>query len=255
MASVTAQGVRVQGRLGGIDLSVKGGEVHALVGPNGSGKSTLLSVLAGDLRPDSGSVTISVGDSVHDVSRLEPRRAARIRALLAQDTAVAFPFAVRDVISWGRVSWAGTAEQASDEAVIDEVIETHGLRELVDRPVTSLSAGERARVHLARVLAQRAPILLLDEADAALDLSGQAHLDRAVRARRDEGDAVVIVGHDLGRLSALADTATLMSQGRALAQGPASTVLTADALTRAYGVAVSATSHGERRFFWSTDET
>jgi iron complex transport system ATP-binding protein len=158
---------------------------------------------------------------------------------------------VREVIGWGRLPWRGTDAAADDDIVIGEVIAEHDLGDVLDRPVTSLSGGERARVHLARVLAQRAPVLLLDEADAALDLAGQAHLDAAVRRRRDAGDAIVIVGHDLGRLAALADTATLLSRGRVVGQGPAASTLTAEALTQAYGVPVETSSVDGRRVFWS----
>lgn len=244
---IAARDITVPGRLESVSVTISAGEVHALVGPNGSGKSTLLAVLAGDLDPTSGTVTID-GEAW---SRIGAREAARRRALLAQETPLAFSFTVRDVIGWGRLPWRGTASASQDDEVIAAVIEEHDLAHLLDRPVTALSGGERARVHLARVLAQRAPVLLLDEADAALDLAGQAHLDAAVRRRREAGDAVVIVGHDLGRLAALADSATLLSRGRVVDQGPAATTLTAESLTRAYGVPVSTSLADGRRVFWS----
>lgn len=244
---VETRDVVVHGRLEGVSISVEAGEIHALVGPNGSGKSTLLAVLAGDLAPDAGSVLIDGTEW----SRIGAREAARRRALLAQETPLAFPFTVREVVSWGRLPWRSDASARDDDAVVGEVIAEHDLGALLDRPVTALSGGERARVHLARVLAQRAPVLLLDEADAALDLAGQAHLDAAVRRRREAGDAIVIVGHDLGRLAALADSATLLARGCVVGQGSANTTLTAEALTHAYGVPVSTTNADGRRVFWS----
>lgn len=247
IARVEARGVSVRDRLVDVSVAVAPGEVHALVGPNGSGKSTLLAVLAGDLSPDTGTILLE-GESW---SRTKARVAARRRALLAQETPLAFPFTVREVVSWGRLPWRGSDAATHDTEVIDAVVTEHGLGDLLDRPVTSLSGGERARVHLARVLAQRAPVLLLDEADAALDLAGQAHLDSAIRRRRDAGDAIVIVGHDLGRLAALADSATLLARGRAVGQGSADATLTSDALTQAYGVSVSIATAGGRRIFWS----
>lgn len=276
MSVVRAEHVSVRtgdrARLTDASLQVAAGEVHALVGPNGSGKSTLLAVLAGDLAPDEGSVrfdglgnTDDAGAGISDdrargaapesprrrSSRTSAAQAARRRALLAQETPLAFPFTVRDVVSWGRLPWRGTPQQAEDDEVIAAVIAEHGLTELLDRPVPELSGGERARVHLARVLAQRAPLLLLDEADAALDLAGQAHLDEAVRRRRDAGCAVVLVGHDLGRLSALADSASLLSRGRIIAQGPAAQTLTAESLSEAYGIRVSYGEADGRRVFWA----
>lgn len=244
---IEARDVVVRDRLDGVSIAVGAGEVHALVGPNGSGKSTLLAVLAGDLAPETGTVTVD-GEPW---SRIGARAAARRRALLAQETPLAFSFTVREVVGWGRLPWRGTDAASQDDAVIAEVIAEHDLADLIDRPVTTLSGGERARVHLARVLAQRAPVLLLDEADAALDLAGQAHLDAAIRRRRDAGDAIVIVGHDLGRLAALADSASLLSRGRIVGQGEAPATLTAEALTRAYGVPVSTAQTDGRTVFWS----
>jgi len=244
---IQARDIAVGDRLHGVSLTVDAGEVHALVGPNGSGKSTLLSVLAGDLASASGEIVIE-GEPLFTKGA---REGARMRALLAQETPIAFPFTVREVVSWGRLPWRGTDAAEEDDAVIAEVVQAHDLEPLLERPVTSLSGGERARVHLARVLAQRAPVLLLDEADAALDLAGQAHLDAAVRRRRDAGDAIVIVSHDLGRLAALADTVTLLSHGHVIDQGPAAATLTAPALTRAYGVPVMASALNGRIAFWS----
>ena len=85
----------------------------------------------------------------------------------------------------------------------------------------------------------------------ALDLAGQAHLDDAVRRRRDAGDAIVIVGHDIGRLAAVADSATLLARGRVVAQGSAADTLRAETLTQAYGVSVSTAMAQGRRIYWS----
>jgi iron complex transport system ATP-binding protein len=220
--------VRVRARLETVDITVGAGEVHALIGPNGSGKSTLLAVLAGDLVPDAGTVAID-GQAV---TQRDARTWARRRAVLAQETPMAFPFSVRDVVAWGRLPWRGTPQQADDDTIITSLIDEQGLSDVLERPVTSLSGGERARVHLARVLAQRAPVLLLDEADAALDLAGQAHLD-------------------IGRLAAVADSATLLARGCVVAQGSADDTLRAETLTQAYGVSVSTAMAQGRRIYWS----
>jgi iron complex transport system ATP-binding protein len=235
-------------RLDSVNMSVSRGEIHAVVGPNGSGKSTLLNVLGGEIQPTSGRVLI--GDT--EYSALNAKTAAQRRALLAQETSLMFSFTVTDVVRWGRLAWRGTQHEADDDAIIASVLAENGLTALADRRVSALSGGERARVHLARVLAQRAPLLLLDEADATLDLVGQAHLDDIIGRRRDAGDAIVIVGHDLGRLSAIADSATLLSRGCVIGQGPAQRTLTAQSLTTAYGVAVQESQSDSRRSFWVT---
>jgi iron complex transport system ATP-binding protein len=231
-------------RLDAVSVTVTPGRVHALIGANGSGKSTLLTVIAGELVPDSGLVTISPTSPAGTASPprtwkdFDARQSARLRALLAQDTPIAFSYSVADVIRWGRLAWQGTPDQRQDEEVLDEEIAANDIAHLLDRRITELSGGERARVHLARVLCQRAPLLLLDEADATLDLAGQSHLDAAVQRRRAAGDAIVIISHDLTRVARLADDVTVLENGRVLAAGAMRQTMTADVLSEAYGVAV-----------------
>lgn len=247
---IMAEGITVRDgerlRLDSVGVSVSSGEIHAMVGPNGSGKSTFLNVLAGEIQPDAGRVLVSGSE----YRNLNAKTAAQHRALLAQETLILFSFTVDDVVRWGRLPWQGTKQQADDDGVTESVLADNGLSDLSDRRVSALSGGERARVHLARVLAQRAPLLLLDEADATLDLTGQAHLDDTLQRRRDAGDAIVIVGHDLSRLSAIADSATLLSQGRIVSQGPVADTLTAKTLSQAYGVEVTEHQSDGRRSFW-----
>lgn len=245
-ASAVSLNANGHDRLRDVTCDVRSGRIHALVGPNGSGKSTLLAVLGGELTPTTGRVLVDG----REWSGITAREGGRLRALLAQETPLAFPFTVREVIGWGRLPWRGVPDAEPDDDVLAEVIRDHDLQPLMDRAVPSLSGGERARVHLARVLAQRAPILLLDEADAALDLAGQAHLDAAIRRRRDAGDAIVIVGHDLGRLAALADDVTVLAKGRVVAHGTPGTTLTAQTLSTAYGVPVTMGEVDGRPAFW-----
>lgn len=211
-------------------LSIPAGTVTAVVGRNGSGKSTLLGVLAGELTPTSG--TASVGGE--PIASLTPRQLARRRALLAQDTHVAFGFTVRDVVGWGRTPWRGTPQAAQDAEIVAAAIHAQGLDELVDRPVTSLSGGERKRVHIARVTAQRAGLLLLDEADSDLDLVGRRTVDAAARLHAARGDTVVVVSHDVTRISHSCDRVILMKRGQVLADGPRAAVLTAELLSDAF---------------------
>lgn len=226
-------------RLDAVSITITPGRVHALIGANGSGKSTLLTVIAGELRPDAGHVHLTLDTSPSRIwSNFSAREAARLRALLAQDTPVAFAYSVADVIRWGRLAWQGQPEQKDDDTVMATEVAANDLDHLLDRRITELSGGERARAHLARVLVQRAPLLLLDEADATLDLAGQAHLDAAIQRRRSAGDAIVIISHDLTRVASLADDVTVLKNGRVLAAGPVEQAMTAPVLSEAYGVAV-----------------
>lgn len=213
-----------------VDLDVPAGHIHAIIGPNGSGKSTLMAALAGEIALARGSVLID-GLGLAD---LRSAPAARKRAVLDQEVPMPFAFTVAEVVSWGRLAWRRTEARHEDEEVLREVIQQQGLTGLLRRPVPTLSAGERARVHLARVLAQRAPLLFLDEPDSALDLAGRDHLAFALRACRDRGDSVVLVGHDLNWLLGIADSFTVLRAGRVVAQGNGA--LTADVVSAAFGV-------------------
>lgn len=219
-------------RLAGVSLEIAPGEVLGLVGPNGSGKSTLLAVISGELPPSAGSVTLN-GTYIEEMN---PLARARTRAVLGQDNPSIFSFRVRDVVSWGRHCWRGRAEAAQDQAVIAEAMEQFDVAGLADRVLTQLSGGERARVHLARVAAQRAPVLLLDEADSHLDLVGRAHVDALIRAHRERGGTAIVISHDLGRMAAVADRLVVLAGGQVLTAGPAGQTLTAAWVSRAYGL-------------------
>ena len=221
-------------RLHPTTVTIRTGAVTAIVGPNGSGKSSLLGLLAGDLTASRGRVLL--GD--RDVAQMRPRERAQARALLSQDRQVSFGFTAEEVISWGRSAWRGSPAASDDRRIIDEVIERQGLEALRRRPVTMLSGGERTRVHLARVLAQQASLLLLDEADADLDLVGRHILDSAVHSHVSAGGSAVVISHDISRVRRTSDDAIVMSHGRVLAHGPASDVLTNEQLSAAFGIPV-----------------
>ena len=220
-------------------LEVRAGQVHALVGPNGAGKSTLLGVLAGDLRLASGRASIHAVD----VATWRPADLARVRAVLLQHATVSFPFTVEDVVRMGRAPWAGTpAEDDDDRAVANALAETDTTH-LCARTFPTLSGGERARAALARALAQDAPLLLLDEPTAALDLGHQESVLEIAQAEARKGRAVVVVLHDLGLAAAHADQVTILARGRVVAAGEPREVLTADQLSTVYGHPIEVLDH------------
>ncbi|MEU6082971.1 heme ABC transporter ATP-binding protein [Streptomyces sp. NPDC047108] len=233
--------VRLGGRtvLAGVDLDVVSGQVLALVGPNGAGKSTLLAALASDTAPDEGEVWIA-GRPAGEWTA--PELALR-RAVLPQAAALAFPFTVREVVAMGRAPYAGTPAESEDETVVREALAAADVAQFTPRLFSALSGGEQARVALARVLAQRAPLLLLDEPTAALDLRHQELVLRLCRERAAAGDAVVVVLHDLGLAAAYADRAAVLDGGRVAATGPPSEVFAAGLLSRVYGQPVEVLPH------------
>ncbi|MGW3328372.1 heme ABC transporter ATP-binding protein [Streptomyces virginiae] len=225
--------------LAGIDLTARAGEVLALVGPNGAGKSTLLGALAADLPAASGVIRID-GRPVGDWSA--PDLALR-RSVLPQSAALSFPFPVEDVVRMGRAPWAGTPLAEADEEAVAVAMAATEVTDFAARPFSALSGGERARVALARVLAQRAPLLLLDEPTAALDLRHQELVLRICRERAAAGDAVVVVLHDLGLAAAYADRAAVLHDGRIAADGPPAEVFEGELLSRVYRQPVEVLPH------------
>ncbi len=221
-----------------LSLSVARGTVTALLGANGSGKSTLLRAVAGLCRIAGGRVRLGGGDA----ARLERRAIARLVAIVPQRVEVAAGYSVREVVAMGRAphqqGWLRPSP--ADEEIIDETLADCELADFAARPIDGLSGGEQQRVHIARALAQRAPILLLDEAAAHLDLRHAALLHQLVRRLVSERElACLSAMHDLSAAARFADRAAILREGRLLAEGPAAEVMTAERLGEALGVEVS----------------
>ncbi|WP_382310281.1 heme ABC transporter ATP-binding protein [Herbiconiux sp. UC225_62] len=235
-ASVEIGGARI---LSDVSFDAAPGEVVALIGPNGAGKSTLLSVVTGDQAVTAGTIEIA-GRPLADWSL---RELGRRRAVLLQQNGVFFPFTVREVVEMGRAPWQGTPRDADDDRVVEESIALTETTRFRDRPLPSLSGGERARASLARILAQETGILLLDEPTAALDLRHQEDVLRIARDRARAGDCVVVVLHDLSLAAAYADRIVLISGGRVVADGAPDAVLTPDRLAAVYELDVDVIRH------------
>ncbi|WP_280262046.1 heme ABC transporter ATP-binding protein [Nocardia wallacei] len=222
-----------------VDLEVVAGQILALVGPNGAGKSTLLAALSGELDLATGTVELDGRPIAH----WAPVDMARRRAVLPQNHTVGFPFTAREVVTMGRSPWARTPRQDHDEAAIAAALAATDTEHLAARPFPALSGGERARVALARVLAQDTPTLLLDEPTAALDLGHQEQVLRLARARAADGAAVVVVLHDLGIAAAYADRVAVLDGGRLAAAGAPRDILTTDLLSLVYQHPVEVFDH------------
>ena len=227
--------------LSDIDFDVVAGEVAALVGPNGAGKSTLLAALTGDQPVDAGTVVLD-GVELRTWSQTEM---AQRRAVLPQSHTVGFAFTSRQIVAMGRAPWRRTSLRDQDGAAVEKALEACDALPYAERPFLALSGGERARVALARVLAQGTGTVLLDEPTAALDLAHQEAVMTLVRDQAQRGGAVVVVLHDLGLAAAYADRVAVLEDGRKVADGPPRTVLTAELLTAVYGHPVEVFGHPE----------
>lgn len=224
-------------RLRDVSVSLLRGQLHAVLGPNGAGKSTLLRLLAGEISPADGHVVLE-GRSLKSWPAAE---LARRRAVLPQRHALAFGFTAAQVVALGRTPCV-QGSRNSEAALVAGALQAAGAQELADRRYTSLSGGEQARVHIARVFAQLADtdrgVLLLDEPTAALDLAHQQFVLRALRAQAARGLAVLLVTHDPALALRHADRATLLAGGERVASGPVKEALTSETLSRAFGARV-----------------
>jgi len=244
MLHVAKASVRLGGRplLHEVDLRLGAGELVALVGPNGAGKSTLLSLLAGDLAPDTGAVTL---DGI-DLAAWKHLELARRRAVLPQEHRLAFGFSAVDVVRMGRAPWARTPREGDDDTVVASAMARTEVLDLAERAFPTLSGGEKARVAFARVIAQETPLVLLDEPTAALDLRHQDQVLAEARRLAHHGEAVVAVVHDLSVAAAYADRICVLHRGRLVADGPPAEVLTAELVGEVYEHPVDVLHHRGR---------
>jgi iron complex transport system ATP-binding protein len=219
--------------LRGVSLSIPRGSFAGLIGPNGSGKSTLLRLLARVLVPQSGEILFEG----RPLDSMAPRERARLVAYVPQKSQTVFPFTALEVVLAGRTPYGSRFrfESENDRAIALRVLGEVGGRELATRPVTELSGGEQQMVAVARALAQDAPLLLLDEPAAALDLKHRAQLQAALRRLREErGLTALVVTHDLQTLETSFERLFVMREGRIVAEGEPRDVLRQETLARAY---------------------
>jgi ABC-2 type transport system ATP-binding protein len=204
--------------LDSVDLEVAAGEITALLGRNGAGKTTLVSIVAGLRSPDAGRVVIGGIDA-----RAEPRRARATLGLAPQETGVYPTLSCRDNLRL----FAGLAELGRREAraAIDELAESLGLTELLDRRAKELSGGERRRLHTAIALISRPALVLLDEPTVGADVQTRSQLLRVVRDLARDGAAVVYSTHYFPEVAELDASVAILERGRMLARGSIGAVI------------------------------
>ena len=236
LLSTSALAVEIGGRtvVRGLDLHVLPGERLAILGRNGAGKSTLLATLAG-LRP---AVAGKIELGGQALNTLTPRQAALHRAWLGQAQTDPFGSTVLETALTGRHPHLGrwSWESPQDAALARSALKAVGLGDMESRAVHTLSGGERQRLGIAALLAQAAPLYLLDEPLAHLDLNHQmAVLELFAGAARDCGAGVIMVLHDPALAHRYCDRALLIDGDGQHTLGPVDDVLTAPALSALYG--------------------
>ena len=240
MNAIELRGVTVhlggQAVVAGVDASVSEGEWLALIGPNGAGKTTLLRAIAG-LVPFAGEIELG-GRPSESLSRAER---SRLIAVVPQDPAVPVWMTVGEYVLLGRTPHLGplAKEGAVDREAAAAALARLELLELAERRLGTLSGGEKQRAVVARALAQEAPIVLLDEPTAALDIGHQQQaLDLLDALRSESGLTLVAAMHDLTLAAQYADRMLLLDAGRVALDGAPRDVLTEEAIARHYGAAI-----------------
>jgi iron complex transport system ATP-binding protein len=218
-----------------VTLALEPGRFTVVVGPNGAGKTTLLRSFAGLVASTKGSVTLNGVE----LAGLRGVDRAKSIAYLAQDGTISWPLPVRDVVALGRLPHGERPDAlppAGRQAVAEAIAEV-GLAGFENRAATELSGGERARMLLARALATRAPVLLVDEPVASLDPRHELIVLQVLRARAAGGALVVAIMHNLTLAARFADEIVLLDRGRLQAHGPPAEVFTTERLATHFGIA------------------
>ncbi len=227
--------------LEGIGFSLEEGSFTALLGRNGSGKSTLLSALVGDTR--------FVGEVLFDgapLALLSPRERAKRLTLLPQLLPTP-PFTVAETVAFGRNPYTPLSGRLTEEdkRIVAESMEKTDVLTLAERYLATLSGGERQTTFLAMALAQKTPLLLLDEPTSFLDKARERHFwDTLARVRREEKITVLAAMHDLTAAVRAADRFLLLSEGALLFDGTREALLASHLLEDTFGVRCYDTEDG-----------
>jgi len=218
-----------------LSVVIPDGSFTVIVGPNACGKSTLLRALSRLLRPASGEVLLD-GRAIQSYPAKE---VARKLGLLPQTSLAPDGITVADLVARGRYPHQKFLQQWSraDEAAVIRAMEATKVTDLSGRLVDELSGGQRQRVWVAMVLAQETPILLLDEPTTFLDIAHQIELLELLRRlNRDEGKTIVAVLHDLNQACRYATHLIAMREGRVMAEGQPTGIVTAELVEAVFGL-------------------
>jgi iron complex transport system ATP-binding protein len=223
---------RDQPALAGVSLDAVRGRITAVVGPNGSGKSTLVRALVGQVPLDGGAIALDGIPAVHLARRLLATRVA----IVTQREEPAFPLTVAEYVALGRHPHLGLWRGASrvDRDAVARAIELTESAGFVARPITELSGGEWQRVRLARALAQGGDAIVLDEPTTFLDVAHEMAIFELLSRLAAEGQAVLLVSHQLNLVARFAQHMVLLHRGRVEAAGLPDDVMQGAVLERVY---------------------
>lgn len=214
-----------------VSIDIEKGEFVGVIGPNGSGKSTLLKTIYRIYKPKSGVMYLNG----RDLSKMSPKNVAKELGVLGQFNNISFDIKVKDIVLMGRTPHKNFLESDSsdDYKIVRDSLEKVNMLEYYERSFSSLSGGEKQRVLLARVLAQKVDLLILDEPTNHLDIKYQLQILNVVKSL---GITVVVALHDLNLATAYCDKLYVMHDGRIVSNGKPDEVLTTDLIKEVYEV-------------------
>lgn len=222
--------------LKGIDFTINKNMVAGIIGGNGSGKSTLLKNISGYLKPESGNVFIGK----KNIKDFAIKDKAKNIAYVPQEMPHDFEFNCYDVVMMGRMPFLKRfqSESKEDKNIVKESMEITNTWRFKDKNINELSGGERQRVYIARALAQKPKILLMDEPVSHLDIKYQIEILSLVNSLSLKGILVITVLHDINLASQFCDEIFIMKEGKIMASGDPEKVLTPDNIKSAFSIEV-----------------
>lgn len=219
--------------LKGITVKLDKPGLVSILGPNGVGKSTLVRCINKILSPTDG--TVIVDDA--DLNEITVKELAKIMGYVPCATGTSFPITVTDAVLMGRFPHQKYGSLDHDLEIVYETLTSLGIDDLASRPINELSAGQLQKVMVAKGLAQKPKILLLDEPTANLDIRHQLNVTRLLKdMSKAENMIVVMICHDINIAAKYSDSIILMSEGKIFAAGDPNDVITEDNLRTVYGV-------------------
>lgn len=226
-------------------MNVGDGQIVSIVGPNGSGKSTLIKCIDRILVPSSGNIAVDH----RDVAEMDRKETARVIAYVPQNSLRIFPNTVFDVVLMGRRPHLGWKAGTDNEQKVWEVLQLLGIEDLALSPFNELSGGQQQKVLIARALAQKTGVVLLDEPTSNLDIWHQIDVMENLRSLvRKQGITAIVAIHDLNTAARYSDKMIMMKNGKIIASGIPDTVLTGENLEAVYRIKAKVKSVGETPF-------
>lgn len=214
---------------------VEKGKFYSIIGPNGCGKSTLLKLIAGINEPNAGSIKVD-GKLIYEIKRSDYSKQI---SYVPQSVSSVFPFSVYEIVMMGRTPYLNFMgfEKETDKKIVNESLELMELTHIRNKGINEISGGELQRVFIARALAQKAGIILLDEPNSHLDLQHQvAVFDLLEKLCTEKNFTVIAVSHDLNMVGIYSHEVIFMKNGKIEIQGNKKDIFTKENILQIFNV-------------------